>query len=76
MSRNTATLDKLAAMTKGKSDGRSGSGAKNTNKFVFASVSPAKPAAESTAAAADSEEATETRDARRLPDQGWILSPA
>ena len=42
LTRNTATLDKLAAMTKTKTESRSGSGAKNTNKFVFAALSPSK----------------------------------
>ena len=53
LSRNSATLDKLAALTKGKSDSRSGSGAKNTNKFVFSSISPSKSSSESNAANAE-----------------------
>ena len=40
MSRESGTLEKLAEMTRGKSEAKTGSTAKNTNNFVFAAVSP------------------------------------
>jgi hypothetical protein len=40
LSRNTATLNRLAVMTKSKNEGRAGSGAKNTSNFVFARIEP------------------------------------
>ena len=40
LSRESGTLEKLAEMTRGKSEAKTGSTAKNTNNFVFAAVSP------------------------------------
>lgn len=40
LSRESETLEKLAEMTKGKSEAKTGTTAKNTNNFVFAAVSP------------------------------------
>ncbi|TRY75331.1 hypothetical protein TCAL_01352 [Tigriopus californicus] len=44
LSRNTKTLNRLAEITKGKSEARNGTGAKNTKNFVFAALSPKKVA--------------------------------
>merc|ERR1712083_1186289 len=40
LSRESGTLEKLAEITRGKSEAKTGSTAKNTNNFVFAAVSP------------------------------------
>lgn len=40
LTRKSETLEKLAEMTKGKSEAKTGTTAKNTNNFVFAAVSP------------------------------------
>ena len=65
LSRNSAALDKLAELTKGKNDARSGSGAKNTSNFVFAALSPGKAEAggdkDSKAAAASEPKAVAKR---------------
>ena len=42
MSREDETLEKLAEMTKNKSESKTGATAKNTNNFVFAAKSPSK----------------------------------
>lgn len=47
LTRDTSCLDKLAAMTKSKAgESRSGTGAKNTKNFVFATISPDKKSVE------------------------------
>ena len=40
LSRESQTLEKLAEMTKSKSESKTGTTAKNTNNFVFAALSP------------------------------------
>ena len=42
LSREDETLEKLAEMTKNKSESKTGATAKNTNNFVFAAMSPSK----------------------------------
>lgn len=42
LSRTSAKLDKLAELTKSKSDGATGSTAKKSRNFVFAALSPEK----------------------------------
>lgn len=42
LSRCSGSLEKLAEMTKGKSESHAGTTAKNTNNFVFAAISPSK----------------------------------
>ena len=44
LSRDEKILDRLAEMTKGTENQKTGSGAKNTNNFVFAALSPGKQA--------------------------------
>ena len=46
LTRESQTLEKLAEMTKGKSESKTGTTAKNTNNFVFAAVTPPKKASE------------------------------
>jgi len=42
LSRNSDTLERIAELTKGSCESRTGTGAKNTKNFVFAALSPDK----------------------------------
>ena len=67
MTRGAATLDRLAEMTKGKDESRTGSGAaaRNAKNFVFATVSPDKKGEAASDAAGEENKSTKNKRKRK-----------